>query len=124
MLSLLRNEVLTLTGFSTLDLSNNIRMEILMCRNNQLSSLDLSGNRALKYIDCGRNLLSSLDLSNNINLGKIWQSIPDISLDSMPTLCKVCVWEMPFPPEGLKIEITDSPNQFFTTECSRKDFSH
>jgi hypothetical protein len=39
-------------------------------------------------------------------------------LDNMPTLLEVCVWEMPFPPEGVEIDTTGSPNIYFTTECS------
>ena len=31
---------------------------------------------------------------------------------------EVCVWEMPFPPEGFELDSTGSPNVYFTTECS------
>jgi rhodanese-related sulfurtransferase len=37
----------------------------------------------------------------------------------MPTLFEVCVWVTPFPPEGLEILSTGSPNVYFTTECSQ-----
>ena len=95
-------------------------LDTLRCGGNLLSTLDLSNNTALTDIDCGRNLLSSLDISNKVNLGdNIWESIPDIALDSMPDLFEVCVWELPFPPDGVEIEITDSPNINFTTECSK-----
>jgi len=36
----------------------------------------------------------------------------------MPTLFKVCVWEMPFPPSGISIDTTNSPNVYFTTDCA------
>jgi hypothetical protein len=106
--------------FINLIVSDNTLLRHFRCRNNQLSSLDISNNTALTDIDCGGNQLNSLDISNNINLGdNMWESIPDIVLDSMPTLFEVCVWELPFPPEGVEIEITGSPNINFTTECSK-----
>jgi len=36
----------------------------------------------------------------------------------MPTLHEVCVWTMPFPPDGVNVDTTGSPNVFFTNECS------
>jgi len=36
----------------------------------------------------------------------------------MPTLEEVCVWTMPFPPEGFKLCADGSPNTYFTTDCS------
>jgi len=36
----------------------------------------------------------------------------------MPSLNKVCVWEMPFPPAGVSVSTTDSPNIYFTTDCN------
>jgi len=36
----------------------------------------------------------------------------------METLGQVCVWTMPFPPAGVIIETTGSPNLNFTTECT------
>jgi len=43
----------------------------------------------------------------------------DLSLRDMPTLEEVCVWELPFPPEGVEIDTTNSSNLYFTMECSR-----
>ncbi len=37
----------------------------------------------------------------------------------MPTLYQVCVWELPFPPEGVDVDMTDSPNVYFTTDSSK-----
>jgi hypothetical protein len=37
----------------------------------------------------------------------------------MPSLGEVCVWELPFPPEGMTVHTTGSPNVYFTTECSQ-----
>jgi hypothetical protein len=105
---------------SSLDITNNALLEHLRCRNNQLTNLDLSNNTALRDINCGGNQLTSLDISQNIYLGEtIWPDFDDVVLDSMPTLYEVCVWELPFPPEGVEIDTTVSPNVFFTTECSK-----
>jgi len=40
-------------------------------------------------------------------------------LMNMSSLYKVCVWEMPFPPDGVSVDSTDSPNVYFTTDCSK-----
>jgi hypothetical protein len=37
----------------------------------------------------------------------------------IPTLYKVCVWEMPFPPTEVAINMEGSPNVYFTTDCSK-----
>jgi len=37
----------------------------------------------------------------------------------MPSLNKVCVWIMPFPPTGFGLETKSSPNVYFTTDCSK-----
>jgi hypothetical protein len=44
-----------------------------------------------------------------------WQ---EIKICNNPTLSKVCVWTMPFPPANVKIFYLGSPNVYFTTECS------
>jgi hypothetical protein len=38
----------------------------------------------------------------------------------MPALQQVCVWTMPFPPEGIEIDTTGSTNIYFSTECDIK----
>ena len=35
----------------------------------------------------------------------------------MSTLRKVCVWALPFPPEGIDLSMGDSPNAYFSTDC-------
>ena len=52
------------------------------------------------------------DVSNNTGLLRLL-------LYSMPSLYKVCVWIMPFPPEHVWVKTNDSPNVYFTTECSK-----
>jgi hypothetical protein len=56
-------------------------------------------------------LSQNLDVSNNTALN--W-----LNLNDMPSLNKVCVWEMPFPPDEVYAEMTNSPNVFFTTDCT------
>jgi len=63
-------------------------------------------------LQCGGNLLTSLDLSKNI-------AINYLTIKSMPSLYKVCVWTMPFPPVGVEVDTTNSPNVYFTTDCSK-----
>jgi len=62
-----------------------------------------------------------LNISENINLFSgfgPWSSIQGfLDLSHMPTLYKVCVWEMPFPPAGVSVYTDDSPNIYFTTDC-------
>jgi len=41
-----------------------------------------------------------------------------LTLSYMPSLHKVCVWEMPFPPNGVSVISDDSPNVYYTTDCS------
>jgi len=97
---------------TTLDVSNNTALETLFCSSNQLANLDVSNNTALYYLHCDYNQLTSLDISNNTALKWLYFS-------NMPTLYQVCVWEMPFPPEGVYVYTSDSPNAYFTTECSK-----
>ena len=51
----------------------------------------------------------------------------DLDISDMPTLYKVCVWVMPFPPDpppGSKeckkilIKNNGSPNVYFTADCN------
>jgi len=63
---------------------------VLILENNQLTSLDISNSTALDFI----------------------------GLNDMPSINEVCVWEMPFPPDGVGVDVTNSPNVFFTTDCT------
>jgi hypothetical protein len=40
-------------------------------------------------------------------------------LNYMPDLYEVCVWTVPFPPEGLELLMVGSDNLYFTTDCSQ-----
>lgn len=114
---------------TSLDLSNNISLTYLYCAENQLPRLDVSNNTALRFLCCGGNQLTNLDISNNIAIGSFphyLESIfgypyqfDDLDISDMPTLFEVCVWEMPFPPTGVRVDTTGSPNVYFTTDCSK-----
>ncbi len=96
---------------SSLDVSNNTALINLNCWNNQLTELNVSSNTVLEGLLCADNQLTNLDVSKNTALN--W-----IHLIDMPSLIEVCVWTTPFPPEGVELDITGSPNVYFTTECS------
>ena len=101
----------TYCELSTLDLSYNLELEELICKNNLLSSLDLSANTGLtKMVSCG-NQLTRLDISMHPNLTVI-------GVDNMPMLTEVCVWTLPFPPEGVTVIMGFSPNINFITGCN------
>lgn len=103
-----------------LDVSNNTTLKSFYCYHNQLTSLDVSNNIALTILWCSGIQLSTLDLSNNTALGTdvIFCCTP-LDISDIPSLYQVCVWEMPFPPAGVSVDTTDSPNVYFTTDCSK-----
>lgn len=124
--------------FTTLDVSNNIFLETLICHGvSQLSHLDITNNIHLKSLYVGGNgnfksELTSLDVSknsvlenlsitlshlSNLDISKT-NSLKNINLYGNPDLSTVCVWELPFPPEGVSVGTTDSPNVIFTTDCN------
>ena len=88
-----------------------INMNSLYCNYNKLTSLDVSNNTALTELYCHDNQLTSLNLTNNT-------AINYLGLMSLPSLYKVCVWTMPFPPDGVTVATIDSPNVYFTMECN------
>jgi hypothetical protein len=119
-------------GLTSLDVSNNTVLEYLNCNDNRLSRLDLSSNIALaelwaennpltnldvtkcislEKLDCSGTKLINLDISNNTAL--IW-----LAFDSTPTLNEVCVWTMPFPPEGVDVASWGCPNMYYSKDCS------
>ncbi len=96
-------------NLTSLDISFNPALAGLYLKDNLLSSLDVSSNTALQYLRIGRNQFTRLDLTNNT-------SLKAISIDEMPSLECVRVWELPFPPEGVEVDTTFSPNVVFTTD--------
>ena len=78
---------------------------------NQLDTLVLNSNTALENIVCGDNPINSLDISDNVNLSTIY-------IENMPTLKEVCVWALPFPPSGVSVMASGSPNVVFINNCA------
>ena len=113
---------------TSLDFSNNPNIAEIRCGENQITSLELSHLSRLDKLDCGCDKTSSpgceifnpmtkLDISNNT-------SLRFLDLMYMPTLTEVCVWELPFPPEGVNVffpdvDTTGSPNIYFTMDCTQ-----
>lgn len=69
-------------NLGTIDVSANVTMTYLDCRNTGISTIDLSTNIALTGVDCMQNSLTTLDLSNNPNIWAVHCSDNDLtSLD-------------------------------------------
>jgi len=99
---------------TALDFSNNYILFKLFCESNKLTSLKVHGPHIIApYLDrlyCSGNQLTSLDLSGVSGLS-------DLRIKNMPSLGGVCVWELPFPTSGLRLDTTGSPNVYFTDNC-------
>jgi hypothetical protein len=131
--TLLRYLDITYCDLTDLDLSNNPGLEVLNCGRNGLSELNLTNNQGLHTLICNNNLLEHLDLStvnalntmiscgnqlSYLDISKHTQ-LRKIGVDNMPMLTEVCVWTLPFPPDGVMVLQDFSPNIQYTTECSR-----
>ena len=131
--SALRYLKLITCELTSLDLSNNLLLEEVICSRNLLTELDISLNQSLVKLLCKNNLLTSLNLSANMGLTLMVScgnqlsrldiskhtALTLIGVDNMPMLTEVCVWILPFPPEGIIVLQEYSPNIEFTTACSR-----
>ena len=98
---------------TNLDVSSNVALTILCCSYSNLSQLNLTNNTALQYLDCSFNVqLAYLDISNNTALESI-----DISCNNQ--LTEICVWTVPFPPDGVEVGYCIPQNHpSFTTDCN------
>lgn len=117
---------------TSLDLSNNLLLEEVICSKNLLPEIDISLNQSLVTLFCKNNLLTSLDLSANTGLTLMVScgnqltrldiskhtSLTLIGVDNMPLLTEVCVWTLPFPPEGITVLQGFSPNINYITTCN------
>jgi len=108
---------------TSLNVSDNTVLEFLFCNDNQLVNLNVSGCPALMNLYCGSNQLSTLDISScytdfHTDLFKLKGGPIELDISDMPSLYEVCVWVLPFPPDGFYMDTTGSPNVNFTTECS------
>jgi hypothetical protein len=82
----------------------------IICFDNEIDVIDVTRQQYLRNFYCGGNRLAVLDVSVNYNLWNLY-------VNDMPTLFEVCVWEEPFPPENVMIDLSGSPNVYFTTNC-------
>ena len=129
----LRYLEITSSELTSLDLTDNHLLEVLICGRNSLSEIDLSNNQVLHTMVCNNNLLTSLDLSPIRSLSKMiscgnrltrldismHSALRLIGVDNMPMLTEVCVWTLPFPPEGVTVLQGFSPNITYTSTCSK-----
>lgn len=111
----------------TLDVSSNLALKTLVLISNKVGSLDVSNLPALEHLECSSNNMTSLDVSNDTSLNMLncmnneltnlnlttCPSLTYIQLNDMPSLQQVCVWITPFPPEGVTLKKTSSPNITF-----------
>lgn len=58
--------------FTTLDLSKNIKLQVLICDQNKLQTLNIDSNINLSYLSCEQNELTTLDISKNIKLTALY----------------------------------------------------
>ena len=117
---------------TSLDVSNNNRLTTLDCGRNQIQALDVSANSELTHLMCNNNLLNTLDVSGKQNLQKLItcgnqllkldvsanSKLKVLGVDNMSTITEVCVWTLPFPPEGVTVLKDFSPNVYFSLNCT------
>ena len=123
---------LTSCELTSLDVSRNLELRELNCGRNLLTGLDVSANLQLTRLILNNNLISHLDLSSNgsleamISCGNrltkldisMLPHLQMIGVDNMPMLTEVCVWTLPFPPDGVTVLRTYSPRLQFTMNCT------
>ena len=79
----------------SLNVSQNLVLEKLLCWENLLSELDVTHNTRLLELSCAQNLFTSLDVSNNAVLKEFHfndTSIADIDLSANPKLENLSCW--------------------------------
>jgi hypothetical protein len=70
--------------------------------------VDTNGDSLISHAEA--EAVTSLDISKST-------SLKTLNIADMPTLYEVCVWTMPFPPEGVDVNTSGSPDIFFTDTC-------
>ncbi len=107
----------------TIILPSGPALKTLHCGYNRLRNIDLSGATALTSLHCNNNILTSINLSNNHQLTQMIScgnqltsldvsansSITSLGVDNMPMLSVVYVWTLPFPPSGVNVLMSFSP---------------
>jgi len=109
------------TNLDSLDCSGNPleRMDLellsdllyLNCSKCELRTLHVEDQPGLESLICGGNAFEKLDLTGNRNLELL-------DLSNLPDLFEVCVWDEPFPTEDLELVTEESPEIYFTADCS------
>lgn len=100
-----------------LDLSNNLKLVQLLCSENQIDELNVFHLKQLEVLWCGDNFITHLDISRNKLLDNHKFSM-GLKINNLPQLKELCVNELPFPPEGFRMDTTGSPNIQFTMNCT------
>lgn len=123
-------------NLTSLDVSSNSQLVELRCYINQITALDISNNPDLIYLDCGSNLFTELDVSSNTSLAQLLcyasglttlditgnTNLEFLNISGIPTLETVCVWTVPFPPAGITVNDSDSPNvEYSTCESAKRN---
>jgi Leucine-rich repeat (LRR) protein len=60
-----------INNLTNLDVTQNSLLETFYCNNNQLATINITNNPLLKYFRCGNNLLTGIDISQNTALEQL-----------------------------------------------------
>ncbi len=105
-----------------LDISKNTALKSLYCSGNQLENLDISKNTALKYLYCDENMLKNLDISKNTAL--IWLHCCSNQLKSLDISKNTALTELECSDNSLT-ELDVSNNKLLTTLfCDGNKINH
>jgi len=58
-------------NLSSIDMSNNLQLKRLYCKNNVITQVTISQNNLLERLDCRDNNINTLDVSQNLNLKRL-----------------------------------------------------
>ncbi|MEM6718987.1 MAG: hypothetical protein AAF611_06725 [Bacteroidota bacterium] len=79
-------------NLTSLDVSQNTNLQILLVADNNLTALDLSNNTALTFLNANNNTLSAIDLSANVNLQSLRindNALTALDVSANPSLVRV-----------------------------------
>lgn len=77
---------------SAVDVSKNIKLDTLICRNNQLTTLDVSQNTALTLLSCIYNQLTTLNVRQNTVLTNLycdWNQLTTLDVSQNTALAQL-----------------------------------
>lgn len=128
----LRKLTIGFNQLTSIDVSNNKDLEDFICHDNQLTTIAITDSQALTFLECSSNQLIEIDVTQNPILVHLSCSdnqltrldisrnsaLTELYVSDMPSLNKICVWEMPFPPAGVEIYTSGSPNLYYTLDCN------